>query len=84
MLMNMFPYLQYILVDPAVFELDTKKPVSKFELINDFFTDKMAADLKSKYNAEEYEIIFISDIRTANHRILAKEETEVIFDLTYF
>lgn len=74
MLMNMFPFMEYILVDPAKFELDEKKPLPKFKLINECFTDEMAKEFKKKY--ADYEILFISDIRTANHRILTKEDTE--------
>ena len=75
MLMNMFPYIEYILVDPAKFEMDTNKPIAKFKLINDFFSDEMAIQFKRDY--EDYEILFVSDIRTANHRILTKEVTEI-------
>ena len=75
MLMNLFPFIEYILVDPAKFEMDCSKPTAKFQLINAFFTDDMAKQFKKDY--KDYEILFVSDIRTADHRILSKQATEI-------
>lgn len=54
----MFPFVKFVLVDPAKFQV---KKTSKIEIIQDFFTDKMAEDMKQEYkNCLRY---FISDIR---------------------
>ena len=74
-LMNMFPYMEYVLIDPAKFIFDEKKPITKFEIINDFFTDELAIKFSEKYS--NYEIIFISDIRSADHRLMTNEQTEL-------
>ena len=39
MLINMFPFIEYILVGPAKFEMDISKPIAKYKLTNDFFSD---------------------------------------------
>ncbi|RNA14978.1 hypothetical protein BpHYR1_005028 [Brachionus plicatilis] len=77
-LMNMFPFIEnYILVDPAKFKIDSSKINKniKYELINECFTDKMAESIRNRYPT--HEILFVSDIRTANYRILTRADTEL-------
>jgi hypothetical protein len=74
-LMNLFPYIEYVLIDPAKFLIDKSKPITKFRIINGFFTDEMAEQLRKEY--DEFEILFISDIRSADHRIMSKSQTEL-------
>ena len=76
-LMNMFPFMEYVLVDPADFKLDEAKLKykCKYTIKQEFFTDEMASQLRKDYR--DYEILFISDIRTANYRVLTDKDTEI-------
>ncbi|CAF1028526.1 unnamed protein product [Brachionus calyciflorus] len=77
-LMNIFPFIyKYIFIDPAKFNFD-KSSIDKnikYETINECFTDKMAEKMRKQYS--DYEILFVSDIRTANYRILSRNITEL-------
>jgi len=75
LLVNMFPFFEYFLVDPADFKLDDRSYKAKVEMKNAYFDDEMATALRNKY--KDYEILFISDIRTANYRVLTRLDTEL-------
>lgn len=75
LLINMFPFFEYILVDPAEFKIDDRSYKAKVKIENAFFTDEMAQSIREKY--KDYEILFISDIRTANYRVLTRLDTEL-------
>jgi len=64
----MFPEHKFILVDPAPFYC--RNIPSRIEVIQDFFTDDMAR----KYSATD--LLFVSDIRTADPDALDEEEVE--------
>ena len=58
-LSSMFPFIKFVLVDPADFIV---KPIkNRIEIIQDYFTDSMARDMMSKYENDLR--LFISDIR---------------------
>lgn len=57
-LSSMFPFINFVLVDPAPFIV---KPSEQIEIIEDYFTDSMAEDMFSKYKNDLR--LFISDIR---------------------
>lgn len=63
-LVDMFPDLEYICIDPREFsqELVKKSKCNNFKitLIQEYFTDEMATNFSKKYK----NILFISDIRT--------------------
>ena len=69
----MFPFFEYYLVDPADFKL--AETTGKVTLKNAFFDDEMATKLRDVY--KDYEILFVSDIRTANYRILVRLDIEL-------
>ena len=60
-LSEMFPRVNFVLVDPAPF---TVKPSAKIRLISDLFTDELAMELKDQYGQNN--VYFVSDIRTAD------------------
>ena len=70
-----FPFIEYILVDPAKFHITPGNFKSKVEIFQECFTDKMARDLRLKYS--DYIRLFVSDIRTANYRNLTRDMTEL-------
>lgn len=59
MLSDLFPMLHFILVDPAPF---TVKSTSKIQIIQELCTDDLCRDLAAKHD----NILFISDVRTAD------------------
>ncbi|EFC42062.1 predicted protein [Naegleria gruberi] len=73
-LSDLFPDLSFVLVDPSPFVC---KPTDKITIVNDFFTDELAAKYADK------NVLFISDIRTAqpekgneNQTVEHREEIE--------
>jgi hypothetical protein len=70
-----FPFIEYILVDPAKFKINEKSFKSKVKILNEYFTNDMAKALRKDY--ENYIRLFVSDIRTANYRHLTRDMTEV-------
>jgi cap2 methyltransferase len=58
-LASLFPYVSFILVDPAPFSI---VPTGKIEILQELFTDELARDLRQAFD----KIYFISDIRTAD------------------
>ena len=78
MLTWMFPFIsEFVLVDPAEFELDETKMRCKYRLIRECFTDKMAEQLRDEFAKDSSEVLLVSDIRTADHRELKSDETEL-------
>lgn len=73
-LINMFPFIEYILIDPGKFQIDhsiySEKAVCKIE--NCFMNDEKAEKLYERY--KDYTRLFISDIRTSD--IKEKNESE--------
>ena len=57
-LSSMFPFINFVLVDPAPFIVKATKNI---ETIQDFFTDRMAEEMVFKYKDDLR--LFISDIR---------------------
>lgn len=68
-LAELFPELNFVLVDPRPFECTS---TSRITIIQDFFTDAMAEQYANQ------KVLFISDIRTANFETM---EQEVVEDL---
>lgn len=66
-LSSLFPDYHFVLVDPAPFEC---KESSKIKIINNYFTDTIAKQY------EHDDVLFISDIRTADYRSMESDETE--------
>lgn len=76
MLTWMFPFVsEFVLVDPAKFELDEKKMRCKYRIKRECFTDEMAEELRDEF--KNCEVLLVSDIRTADHRALSSETTEL-------
>lgn len=67
-LSKMFPEAHFVLVDPAPF---TVRPSRRIEIIQDMFTDDLARQLSRRPN-----VLFISDIRTADPNRDSLEESE--------
>ena len=74
-LTHAFPFLEYILVDPAKFHITEENFKSKVKIFRECFTDKMAQELRDTY--KDYIRLFVSDIRTANYRNLTRDMTEL-------
>jgi hypothetical protein len=74
LLSDMFPWILFILVDPARFAIGpTRNPQGGgIEIINDFFTDDLARDLRERYRG--WTRLFICDIRG---RVSDRPEAEV-------
>lgn len=68
-LSSLFPFVHFILVDPAPF---TVRPSDRIEIIQDLFTDELAVDISSKHD----NVFFISDIRTADPDTDSGDEVE--------
>ncbi|KRX05921.1 hypothetical protein PPERSA_03858 [Pseudocohnilembus persalinus] len=70
LLAEMFPQHKFILVDPSPFNvrkgiLEEKDFEERIIIIKDYFTDKLALEMKEKYG----DILFVSDIGTADTSI---------------
>jgi cap2 methyltransferase len=59
-LSSMFPFIDFVLVDPAEFIV---KPTERIKIIQDYFTDSMAKQMLSEYKNNLR--LFISDIRVS-------------------
>eukprot|EP01125_Pyxidicula_operculata_P014861 TRINITY_DN5004_c0_g1_i1.p1 TRINITY_DN5004_c0_g1~~TRINITY_DN5004_c0_g1_i1.p1 ORF type:complete len:552 (-),score=122.76 TRINITY_DN5004_c0_g1_i1:60-1715(-) len=76
-LSELFPKAHFHLVDPADFRVTTTKMIT---VVQDYFTDKMAHQLKKKY--KDQEILFISDVRSIDHNMSDKmKEERVMVDM---
>ena len=71
-LVKLFPRLRFVLVDPAPF---TMKPLENVRIVQDLFTDALAAELAGD-RKNRGQILFISDIRTADPDIHAPAESD--------
>jgi len=78
-LINMFPFIEYVLVDPNKFKLGKVLYKSKVTLINKYFTNDLAYKLKYKYI--DYKILFISDIRVIDIISEKDREKQIITDM---
>lgn len=67
----MFPKYYFYLVDPAKFNIKETKHI---KIINDFFTNETIKTIKDVY--KDIEILFISDIRTGDPKVLNFEQIE--------
>lgn len=74
LLADMFPGMNFILVDPGNFIIEEiKRPdgTKRLEIINSFFSDEMARDFRSKND-----VLFISDIRSREYQDMEGEVAE--------
>ena len=65
-LSSLFPEHKFVLVDPNPFQITENENI---QIINDYFTDELAAGFKE-------DVLFISDIRTADWRQMNPAENE--------
>lgn len=70
-LARLFPELKFFLVDPADFDV---KPTERIIVRQDFFTEGTVKELQQTYKDEK--IVFISDIRTGDPKIMEQQEVE--------
>lgn len=68
-LVKLFPTLKFILIDPSDFVVGASPPT--IEIRQTFFTDQLAQEF-----AGRSDVLFISDIRSADWRVLKEEEVE--------
>lgn len=71
-LSSLFPDVKFVLVDPNPFSC---VPGNKIEIRQTFFTDDMAREFRGKPN-----ILFLCDIRTANHQKQTQSDVEVYIE----
>lgn len=69
---QLFPAVNFVLVDPAPFSI---KPSDGITIIQDLFTDELAQGLAESLKPAE-QILFISDIRTADPTMHTLDESE--------
>lgn len=62
LLHSMFPFIKFVLIDPAKFHVQTSPMI---EIKQELFTDEMALTLKQEY--ADHTRLFISDIRRVGH-----------------
>jgi len=78
-LAQLFPEHHFILVDPSNFDLkeltnDRTNAMERIKTMQEYFTDELAAQLGN----EHQDILFISDIRTADPYQLDREKVEIM------
>lgn len=79
-LVKLFPEVQtFVLYDPADFNVTNSE---RIEVNQGFFTDEVASRLKERFRNDS--VLFISDIRTADPKVMSEEEVEenVVSDMT--
>jgi len=74
-LAKMFPWLQFVLVDPAPF---TVSPTDKVKIIQKMFTNELAQELANDIKGQ---IVFISDVRSADYAIHKDSEKRIKDDM---
>jgi len=67
-LASLFPMIKFVLVDPSNF---IAKSGAQIEIRQSFFTDEIAKEFADKPN-----VLFISDIRSADWKVMNEEEVE--------
>jgi len=67
-LADLFPQVRFVLVDPAPFSIEG---TARLTILNEYMT----AELASRY-ADTPNLLFISDVRTANPRVMPPDEVE--------
>lgn len=67
-LADMFPDCKFVLVDPAPFVAEETKQI---KIIKGYMTDEIAEEYKDTEN-----VMFVSDIRTANPRVMSAAQVE--------
>ncbi len=80
LLSSMFPFIQFVLIDPAKFAIEPKE--EKIRINREFFTDELSLDLRHEFN--DYIRLFVSDIRRAGPGLGLDDstiETEVLDDM---
>src|SRR5581483_2010112 len=65
----LFPNHNFILIDPNPFQIISEN-LGKIQIINAYFDDNMANSFLNQ------DVLFVSDIRTADYRQMTKEENE--------
>ncbi len=79
LLSSMFPFVKFVLVDPAKFAIE---PTDNIAIYREFFTDEMSLELRQEYS--DYVRLFVSDIRRAGPGLGLNDdliETEVLADM---
>lgn len=82
-LANLFPQVKlFLLYDPADFKEWVTHLEERVEVHQGFFTDEVAIQLKERYKNDT--LLFLSDIRTADPKVMSEEEVEenVVKDMT--
>ena len=65
LLHSMFPFIKFVLIDPAKFQVQTRLNDPMIKVKQELFTDEMALLFKEEYN--DHTRLFISDIRKIGH-----------------
>jgi len=71
-LATLFPNINFVLVDPAPFSFQASEGVT---ILQELFTDELAVELATKLKQTD-QILFISDIRTADPSVHTLDESE--------
>ena len=82
MLADMFPFVKFVLIDPAEFNIGDALNNKMVETRREYFTDDMAKEMRIKY--ADYIRLFVSDIRvfgpgsTNNEKLEEKVEEDMV------
>lgn len=71
-LSTMFPFVEFVLVDPNPFKIKNEPPY--ITIYNEYFTDDMAKRFRAEY--ADYIRLFVSDIRTGDAQKMTGEQVE--------
>ena len=71
---GLFPHVNFVLVDPANFDA---WQTDRIEIRQEYFTEKVAKELAAT-RAEGMRLVFISDIRSTDHKMSHEEQEERI------
>lgn len=77
LLSTMFPFVEFVLVDPNPFKIKNEPPY--ITIYNEYFTDEIAHRFRKEY--ADYIRLFVSDIRTGDPTTMTPEEVENRVDI---
>lgn len=85
-LSRMFPFIEFVLVDPNPFKIKNVPP--RITIYNEYFTDDMAKKFAVQY--ADYVRLFVSDIRTGDpskmdaNKVETQVDTDMIWQMNWY
>jgi len=76
---DLFPFFEYILVDPAPFIIKDVEQMKNVQVVNEYATNENMTEYRKKY--KDYDIYFISDIRAFNENAeMDEREADIVWN----